>query len=88
MLLNKPVQRTRNDNIAVACADCPSCGKENVVARVAAARSGFNATTERDITCKKCGFIFECSESKLAIRRHSREQIDSEYGVAALMWIV
>ncbi len=31
------IRRTRNDNISVACADCPECDKENVIARVASA---------------------------------------------------
>ena len=81
------VRRTRNDNIAVACADCPKCGKENVVARVASPRSGFNSPTERGVACKKCSDFFKVKESRLIIRRHPREQVDIEYGVDALPWI-
>jgi hypothetical protein len=80
-------KRTRNDNIPVACVDCPKCGKENVVARVASARSGFNSSSERGITCKRCDYIFAVPESKLTIRRQPREQLDEEYGVDALTWI-
>lgn len=82
-------RRTRNDNISVACADCPAseCGKENVVARVASARSGFNSSAEREITCKRCGNVFKVPEYALAIRRYPREQVDTEYGLDALAWI-
>ncbi len=80
-------RRTRNDNISVACTDCPKCGKENVVARVSSARSGFNSSAERNITCKRCGLLFKAQESQLEIRRHPHEQIDLEYGVDALAWI-
>jgi|GEM_PF-6216761 len=80
-------RRTRNDNISVACADCPKCGKENVVARVASARSGFNSSAERGVTCKKCGHVFNVQESQLAIRRQPREQVDLEYAVGSLAWI-
>ena len=87
MIRAEGVRRTRNDNIGVACADCPKCGKENVVARVASARSGFNSPTERGVTCKKCRDFFKVAESMLIIRRHPREQLDVEYGVDALSWI-
>jgi transcription elongation factor Elf1 len=87
MIRSEGVRRTRNDNISVACADCPKCGKENVVARVASARSGFNSAAERGITCKKCGDFFKTEEARLVVRRHTREQVDMEYGVDALPWI-
>jgi len=87
MIRAEAVRRTRNDNIAVACVDCPKCGKEIVVARAASARSGFNSPTERGVTCKKCGDFFKVSEQLLIIRRHPREQLDLEYGVDALSWI-
>jgi len=79
--------KTDKDNVAVACADCPACEKENVVARVASARSGFNTTAVREITCKQCRKPFSIAESQLAIRRYPREEIDAEYGLAALAWI-
>jgi hypothetical protein len=81
------VATTREDRIAVACADCPYCGKENVVARVASARSGFTSKTEHTIPCKQCHKVFTSPEDALQIRRHPREIIDAEYCVAALPWI-
>lgn len=87
MIQTSDWKRTRNDNLPVACADCPKCGKENVVARVASARSGFNSSSERTITCKQCEHVFKVAESQLSIRRQPREQIDLEYGVDALTWI-
>lgn len=80
-------RKTRFDNIPVACADCPKCGKENVVARVASARSGFNSSTERQITCKQCHADFTVPEHALQIRRHPREEVEAEYGLTTLPWI-
>jgi transcription elongation factor Elf1 len=79
--------KTDKDNISVACADCPNCGKQNVVARIASARSGFNGTAERKITCKQCHQSFSTPEHRLEIRRIPREEIDAEYGLATLAWI-
>lgn len=89
MILSTNVHRTRNDNISVACADCPAseCGKENVVARVASARSGFNSSADREITCKRCAKVFKVPEDALLIRRYPREQIDLEYGLDSLAWM-
>jgi len=87
MISTSNVTKTREDNISVACADCPKCGKENVVARVASARSGLNGTAEREITCKQCHTLFKLPEHALLIRRHPREHMDAEYGVSALSWI-
>jgi transposase-like protein len=81
------LKKTREDRIRVACVDCPRCGKENVVARVASARSGFNSTVEHTITCKQCLSVFTLHEYELQISRHPREVMDAEYGVATLPWI-
>jgi transposase-like protein len=79
--------KTQEDRIPVACADCPRCGKENVVARVSSARSGFNSTGEREITCKQCHRLFKLPEYVLQIRRKPREEVDAEYSVASLTWM-
>jgi transcription elongation factor Elf1 len=81
------VTKTKEDNIAVACADCPRCGKENVVGRCSAARSGYNETAELTITCKGCGELFTVPKSRLEIRRKPREIVDAEYTVSTLPWI-
>jgi len=81
------VTKTKEDNIAVACADCPYCGKEIVVGRSASARSGYNETIELTITCKNCDGIFSLSKSRLEIRRKRREIVDAEYAVSTLAWI-
>ncbi len=81
------VTKTREDNIAVACADCPRCGKENVIGRSASARSGYNETEELMITCKSCEEIFTLPKSRLEIRRKPREIVDAEYTVSTLPWI-
>jgi transcription elongation factor Elf1 len=80
------VTKTREDRIAVACADCPNCGKENVVARASSARSEFTSKAERTIPCKQCRKVFKVLEDTLQIRRHPREVINAEYGTA-LPWI-
>jgi transposase-like protein len=81
------VTKKREDRIPVACANCPHCGKDNVVARVSSARSGFNSTTERETTCKRCHKVFTIAEYNLQIRRKLREEVDAEYSVTALTWI-
>ncbi len=81
------VTKTKEDNIAVACADCPHCGKENVVGRSSAARRGYNETIELTITCKSCREIFTLPKSRLEIRRKPREIVDAEYAVSTLPWI-
>ncbi len=82
-----PVTKTKEDNIAVACTDCPRCGKENVVGRSASARSGYNEATELTITCKGCHGMFTLPKFRLEIRRKPREIVDAEYAVSTLPWI-
>jgi len=81
------VTKTKKDNIATACADCPYCGKENVVGRSASARSAYNETIELTITCKDCDGIFTLPKFQLEIRRKPREIVDAEYAVSTLPWI-
>ena len=81
------VTKTKEDNIAVACADCPSCGKENVVGRCASARSGYNEGVELAIACKSCDGIFTLPKFRLEIRRKPREIVDAEYAASTLPWI-
>ena len=78
---------TKTDDMAVACADCPYCGKENVVGRSNSERSGYNETSELTITCKSCDGIFTLPKFRLEIRRKSREIVDAEYAVSTLPWI-
>jgi DNA replication protein DnaC len=73
--------------IAVACADCPNCGKENVYRRVGAFRKGINSGLSLPITCKKCGEIFHIAKNKLQIRKKRRPELDAEYSVEALEWL-
>jgi transposase-like protein len=75
------------DRFAVACADCPRCGKENVLGRVSSERTGFNSTCEQAITCKHCDLVFSLPEYDLQIRRQTREKLDREYSLAALVWV-
>jgi transposase-like protein len=75
-----------NDWIAVACADCPHCSKENVLARMASARGGFSATTEHNVTCRGCNKMFTVPEYRLEVRRRAREAVCAEYGTN-LSWI-
>ena len=78
--------RTQANRIAVACADCPHCGSENVVARLSSARSGFNSTTEHEIPCKGCHKVFKLPENKLQIRRKPKDEVEAEYP-KGLPWI-
>ncbi len=73
--------------IAVACVDCPKCGKENVYRRVGALRKGVNSTLRLPITCKKCAEVFYVAKNKLEIRKKRRSELDAEYSVEALEWI-
>jgi hypothetical protein len=82
-----PVTKTKEDNIATACADCPRCEKENVVGRSASARRGYNETIELTITCKGCHEVFTLPTFRLEIRRKPRETVDAEYAVSTLPWI-
>jgi len=74
-------------SIAVACADCPKCGKENVYRRVGAFRKVPNSSLNLPITCKKCGDVFYLAKNKLQIRKKGRSELDAEYSVDALEWM-
>ena len=73
--------------IAVACADCPKCGKENVYRRVGAFRKGINSSLNLPITCKKCGEIFYLAKNKLQIRKKRSSELEAEYSLEALEWM-
>jgi hypothetical protein len=71
-------RRTRNDNISVACMDCPKCGKENVVARVSSARSGFNSSA------RSATSLVSDAESYLRLKNRN-SQFDGIH-VSKLIW--
>ncbi|HEV3511014.1 MAG TPA: ATP-binding protein [Candidatus Sulfotelmatobacter sp.] len=73
--------------IAVACGDCPKCGKENVYRRVGALRKPINSTLNTQITCKKCGEVFYIPKNQLQIRKKTRRELDAEYSVESLEWM-
>jgi len=73
--------------IAVACADCPKCGKENVYRRVGAFRKGINSSLSLPITCKKCAEVFHVPKNKLQIRKKRRPELEAEYSIEALEWM-
>lgn len=75
------------DSVAVACADCPECGAENVYGRVDPARRGFNETTELTVSCKNCDEVFKIPKSELQIRYKPRGAVDAERGLGELRWI-
>jgi transposase-like protein len=74
-------------DLAVACADCPKCGKENVYKRVGAIRKGVHSTLAAPITCKRCGEVFRVTKNELQIRKKARRELDAEYSVDALEWM-
>jgi DNA replication protein DnaC len=74
-------------DLAVACADCPRCGKENVYKRVGAIRKGVHSTLAAPITCKRCGEVFRVTKNELQIRTKARTELDAEYSVDALEWM-
>lgn len=59
--------------IAVACADCPGCGEQNIVGRVASLRTSLESRREHDVKCRKCGRCFKLAEFDLRIRAKARE---------------
>ena len=73
--------------IAVACVDCPKCGKENVYKRAGSIRQGMRSTLAVPITCKKCGAVFQVTKDELQIRKKSRKDLDAEYSVDTLEWM-
>lgn len=73
--------------IAVACADCPKCGKENVYKRVGSIRQGMRSTISIPITCKKCGTLFRVTKDELQIRKKSKKELNTEYSVDSLEWM-
>jgi len=58
------------------CIECPYCDGENVIAR---AHSGHRVLdlTDREIACEYCRSLFTISESKLRIRRLSKQDSDA-----------
>ena len=73
--------------IAVACADCPKCGKENVYKRVGSIRQGIRSTLSVPITCKKCGTVFRVTKDELQIRKKSKKELNMEYSIDSLEWM-
>lgn len=75
-------------SIAVACAYCPKCGKENIYKRVGAVRNLPQSNLRINITCKRCADVFSVAKQDLQVRNKPTQEIDSEYGgVAVLEWI-
>lgn len=78
----------QGDDILVAYADCPNCGEENLVARVASvSRVRFTSTALRKITCSHCQKGFKLPECRLLIRRKPRGEVESEHPVESHVWI-
>ncbi|HKV81988.1 MAG TPA: ATP-binding protein [Candidatus Sulfotelmatobacter sp.] len=73
--------------ISVACADCPSCGKENVYRRVGAFRRPVNSSLRVPISCKKCGDVFHVAKNALAIRKKLIKELEPEYSIEKLEWM-
>lgn len=75
------------DEIAVACANCPHCGKDNVYKRVGNIRTNLRSTLRVAITCKGCGASLSVAKSDLQIRKKTRQALEAEYSIAALEWM-
>jgi DNA replication protein DnaC len=73
--------------IAVACADCPKCGKENVYRRVGNFRRAMNSGLNLPITCKKCGEVFHVAKNRLQIRKKRANELEPEYSIERLEWM-
>ena len=65
-----------DSKLNVVCVDCPYCDGENIIARVRSNRGELDFT-DREIACKHCQSLFALSESKLRIRRPSKEDLDA-----------
>jgi DNA replication protein DnaC len=76
-----------NLTIAVACADCPDCRKENVYRRVGALRTRMNSALTIPITCKQCGRVFHVPQHRLQIRKKHRNELNAEYSLDSLEWM-
>ena len=70
------------DTLPVACADCPNCGEEIVVGRVASARTSLESRREHDLKCAKCGRQFKLAEHDLRTRVKKREDVAASAGGA------
>jgi hypothetical protein len=76
------------DEIAIACADCPNCGEENLVARVAEVTCvRFTSPAVRKVTCRDCRKSFKLPEHRLLIRRKLRGEVESEYPIETHLWM-
>ena len=56
--------------------ECPYCDGDNVIARAHSGHSELDPT-DREIACKYCQSLFTVSESKLWIRRLSKQDLDA-----------
>jgi DNA replication protein DnaC len=70
--------------IAVACADCPKCGKENVYKRVGTIRTMTRSALRVAITCKNCRDVFYVAKEQLQIRKKLKRELASEGSIEAL----
>ena len=65
-----------NHKLNFLCVECPYCDGENHIAR---AHSGYGELdlTDREIACDYCRSLFTISDSKLRIRRLSKQDSDA-----------
>ena len=73
---------TNADTVPVACADCPNCGEQIIVGRVASARTSLESRREHDLKCAKCGRQFKLAEHDLRTRVKKREDVAAAAGGA------
>jgi len=65
-----------NHKLNVLCIECPYCDGENVIARAHSGHSELDLT-DREIASQYCRSLFTISESKLRIRRLSKQDSDA-----------
>jgi hypothetical protein len=73
-----------SEEIAIACADCPGCGEQNVVGRVPSLGTSLESRREHDVRCRKCGRCFKLAEFDLRVRAKKREAIEAVCSVESL----
>ena len=77
----------QNEVHAVACIDCPHCGKEIVRGIVRENRRGFNSDVKRSYVCKHCYRMFTAPDRSTQVRIINRAFLDANYGFDALTLI-
>lgn len=71
---------TRKDlnRIAAACADCPHCDAENIIAPIHEITSVEEGVSiERELVCRRCSSILRLSPHTLRVRKRTLQEVEA-----------